>query len=1203
VDSDFDGQQDANETLTEQVTITATRSPNVIAQATTVNGVYTLNNLPADTSFDLQFTLPTGFTLGPKDKGNDATDNDFDVNKLFGATTAHRIFVSVADGATVDLDAGIVRGATLDVFCWADADGDGIQDAGVPESNGLTGVDVAITSTGPEAYGGTGLTTGANGHVRFDNVRPGLYHLGFTHSTLKRTLQDQGGNDAIDSDAEPIIGNTANFTLLPGLTTTNVDAGFVDPGLVIGGISGHAWLDNGDGIRQTSETSLTGVHNVELYRSTDSVVGNADDQFVDGTATNASQDYQFSKLAPGKYYVRTVVPSNHVVTLQNRGANDAIDSDFDPVTKNSALITIAAGTLISSVDVGFVPGSASIGNFIWNDTDRDGIQDVGEPGLAGATVRLFTAANVLVGSSITTTTTGSYAFTGLQPGQYYVRVTPPAGYLATKKDLGGNDLTDSDIDRQTLSTPLITTTVGSVQIQWDAGFYLGARIGDRVWIDTDADGRQDSGELGKSGVNVRLWTLGADGNAGTADDVQVAVTGTNSLGIYQFTGVDLGTYYVSFSAPTGFVFTARDIDSDAADSDAGLATGRTALFTVATLTDNLTIDAGLVPSATLNVTVKFDDNDDNVIVPGVNAPNIDVLLYDPRAGVPGSGAEVLIQKGKTNSTGLVTFPGLPQGFYYVCVLLPQGYRFSLPNRTGNETTDSDVTYLCDGYGHTGIFSLAQGQRGDITVGLVPLRGKIEGTVWNDANRNKVRDSGLFQGNAPDVVLAIDISGSTSEPYAGTPIGDANGDGLANTILDAEILAGISLIQQLNNAGYGSIARIGIVTFDGIAHRIDMNGPQTGTVAFIKVNSNTDNDGALDAIEALQAIRFGGATNYEAALKEAISIFSLMATPLGQGNLLFFSDGTPTQGGLFSDEVATLRSMKTNIRAYGVGENAPLSQLQIIDPKAKVYTDTDDFFAVMQLSNLSEFARERGTPRVRVYLDLDNDNVWDSTEPSTLTLADDPDTTLDENGTYRFENVLTGSYIVRELIPAGYSQTYPAFSGGYGWLANVAPGKTIRICDFGNAAMPILSVSPASVSYRAGSSGVILSGSATVSDADSPLLTDGFLSIRVKLNSQSTDRLFIWHQGTAAGQIGVAGSQVSYGGVVIGTFTGGTAATALKITFNNKATIAAVAALSRRIAYTSTISSPSTSARTLEWVLTDGIAGDSSTRTQSLVPVL
>ena len=58
-----------------------------------------------------------------------------------------------------------------------------------------------------------------------------------------------------------------------------------------------------------------------------------------------------------------------------------------------------------------------------------------------------------------------------------------------------------------------------------------------------------------------------------------------------------------------------------------------------------------------------------------------------------------------------------------------------------------------------------------------------------------------------------------------------------------------------------------------------------------------------------------------------------------------------------------------------------------------------------------------------------------------------------------------------------------------------------------------------------------------------------------------DRVAIRNQGTGAGEIGLSGSDVTYGGVVIGTFTGG-AGTPLTVTLNAAATSAAVDADSR-----------------------------------------
>ncbi len=628
IDTNYNGQQDVAETQNAAVTVQLVSSGNVISQSATTNGVYTLSNVPTTQLFEVRFTLPSGFTLGPTAVGADATNNDFNVDQTAGATVAYKSFVQAVEGQTLKLDAGIVQGANLTAFAWNDANANGLQDTGVPEATGQSGVTVTLIASNGFTYAQQSVTTGANGLASFTNIRPGNYFLNFAHPTLKRTLQDQGTNDDIDSDAERTQGNTAIFSLAPATTRTNVDAGFNDGTLLTGKITGMAWLDNGDGIRQSTETTLTGTNLFELYRSTDTIVGNSDDQFVTSVATDATQKYQFTGITPGNYYVRPILPTNYVVTLQDQGTNDTIDSDFSQSTKNSGLIGVTAGGTVSNLDVGFLPGTASIGNFVWNDTDRDGIQDSTEVGLAGATVRLFNSSNVLVGSTITTTSTGAYLFSGLQPGQYTVRVTPPLGYLASPKDQGTNDTVDSDLDPITLSTAIITAVAGTESSQWDAGFFLGAKVGDRVWIDSNRNGQQDSTELGKSGVTVSLKSLGADLYPGTADDVTVAQTSTDSSGAYSFNAVQNGTYYVQFALPTGFLFTVRDVGSDLTDSDAGLLNGRTATFVIANYANNLTLDAGLVPASSITVHVGPDPNHTGILVPGA-IPGIDVYLFDP----------------------------------------------------------------------------------------------------------------------------------------------------------------------------------------------------------------------------------------------------------------------------------------------------------------------------------------------------------------------------------------------------------------------------------------------------------------------------------------------------------------------------------------------------------------------------------------------
>ena len=113
-------------------------------------------------------------------------------------------------------------------------------------------------------------------------------------------------------------------------------------------------------------------------------------------------------------------------------------------------------------------------------------------------------------------------------------------------------------------------------------------------------------------------------------------------------------------------------------------------------------------------------------------------------------------------------------------------------------------------------------------------------------------------------------------------------------------------------------------------------------------------------------------------------------------------------------------------------------------------------------------------------------------------------------------------------------------------------------------------------------------SALVSDADSADFNGGSLTVAFAANGTSADQLTIGSQGNGAGQIGISGSTISYGGTVIGTFSGGTNGADLNIAFtSNSATPAAVQALLRDILFSNSSEDPSTAARTVTYTLNDG----------------
>jgi hypothetical protein len=124
----------------------------------------------------------------------------------------------------------------------------------------------------------------------------------------------------------------------------------------------------------------------------------------------------------------------------------------------------------------------------------------------------------------------------------------------------------------------------------------GVRVGDYVWYDGDQEGDQDPIETnGVPNVTVMLIKAGPDGNFGTADDITVSTTTTNSNGKYIFECVTPGSYIVMFSnIPAGYEFTKyKSVPNGCKDSDVK-PNGKTEPFTItAGQADNLCIDAGI----------------------------------------------------------------------------------------------------------------------------------------------------------------------------------------------------------------------------------------------------------------------------------------------------------------------------------------------------------------------------------------------------------------------------------------------------------------------------------------------------------------------------------------------------------------------------------------------------------------------------------
>lgn len=325
----------------------------------------------------------------------------------------------------------------------------------------------------------------------------------------------------------------------------------------------------------------------------------------------------------------------------------------------------------------------TIGDTVWYDTNSNGIQEPGEPGLAGVSLILYSAGpdgacgtgdDTAVANTVTDAS-GKYTFGAVPAGVYCVDVvdaTVPAGLvLVSGADPHGP----------------ITLAEGQVYKAADFGYVSAAGtavIGDRVWSDADGDGVQDPGEVGIGGVTLNLVNVGPDGVCGTADDVVTASTSTAADGSYLFAGVAPGAYCVDVT-DTGNVLAGLTLSGG---------TDPSAKITVIAGGAYLDADFGYQGrNGQIGNLVFYDGNRSGVYDPGPverGVAGVTLSLLGPGPdGVLGTADDVTIATTTTDANGGYLFTGLADGTYHVVVtdlngrLVGYTQTYGLPDTNNN----------------------------------------------------------------------------------------------------------------------------------------------------------------------------------------------------------------------------------------------------------------------------------------------------------------------------------------------------------------------------------------------------------------------------------------------------------------------------------------------------------------------------------------
>ncbi|MGV3723692.1 MAG: SdrD B-like domain-containing protein, partial [Actinomycetota bacterium] len=655
---------------------------------------------------------------------------------------------------------------------WLDEDRDGVQDVG---EDGIAGATVVLFNSAGATV--ATATTDANGQYLFERLEAGSYSVTVSGAP-------SGSVQTFDLDGVS-SASKASFSLSAGDDRRDVDFGYAPPFASVGD---RVWLDaDRDGVQDDDEAGIPGVE-VKLLNGAGAIAATA--------TTDASGLYLFDQLEAGSYTVSIpAAPAGLTQTFDLDGLS----------TANKASVNLSAGDAARDVDFGYAtPPStttASVGDRVWKDTNLNGEQDSGEPGIAGVTVRLKSGYTTL--ATTTTNANGEYLFSGLSAGGYTVYVSGIPTGLNQTFDLDGN----SSAYRAAFSLSL-----GQAKRDVDFGYGSLGCLGDRVWLDRDLDGVQDYNEGGLDCVTVKLYTSSGS---------YLRSTSTSSSGYYKFDDLPAGTYKVAVSGVSSGLSATFDPD--------GVSTAHQATVTLSAGQCRSDVDFGYGPAGSAGDRVWKDTDGDGCQDSGeIGISGVTVKLLNSNGSV--------LTTATTDSNGYYLFEKLAPAAYSVVVSnLPAGY---------TPTFDPDGTSTP----HKVSGPLGSGEnRRDVDFGYKPAAamGSIGDRVWFDCDLDGVQDSNenglgcvtvkLLNSNG-SVIATTSTNSSGSYLFRDLPAGNYS-------VVVFDVSSGLAPSHDLDGAGTASKAEVSLT---GGQNRRDVDfGYGPSCTVGNRVWKDTDGDRSQD----------------------------------------------------------------------------------------------------------------------------------------------------------------------------------------------------------------------------------------------------------------------------------------------------------------------------------------------------------------------
>jgi protocatechuate 3,4-dioxygenase beta subunit len=693
LDDNADGIQNNGEVGVEGVSVTLWRDldgsnsvdANEVIKTTTTDadGYYEFVGLtPGLTGYPgyrVQFSLPTDYVFTTQNAAGSTGATDSDANPADGTTAAVALDPGEFDQ---DTDAGIYKLASLGDKVWLDCNNNGIQDNG---EAGVAGVTVQLLDSNGDPI--ASAVTGAQGDYLFSDLKPGEYAIQVVKPVGYAFTTPNAGDDELDSDVDS-SGKSSVTVLTSGENDLSVDAGLVgDPVCVTYDFSGWSYTNGPDGNSRTYEMSGVSVTATAWSRQQDN--GNWAKAYLG--AYDGGLGVTDSSEGSGSY-------NRH--TVDNRGGRD-----------NYVVFQFSQDVIVDWAKLGYVVNDSDISVWIGSSDPSVPITNVNNAFL-----------NSMTSFENNWTSSGSPRWANFNSDDVSGNVLIIAASIADRTP-------DDEFKIEKLK---ICTAVNCEPEQANAS------IGDRVWLDSNGNGLQDSNEAGVEGVTVHLLN-GSGAYTGIS-------TTTGVDGKYLFSNLTPGDYAIKVDKPADYSFTTKDVGnngSDAKDSDVDTMTGTTDTTNLTAGENDLSWDAGLYKNPSIGDKVWLDCNNNGIQDAGeAGVAGVTVKLLDAN----GNGG--VVATTMTNASGEYVFSGLTAGSSYaVQVVAPTGFAFAKQDQGGNDAKDSDVDTST---GKTGTITLSSGQN-DISwdAGLVAKPICItynfngsSGTDGKDGNVRSYTESGV-----------------------------------------------------------------------------------------------------------------------------------------------------------------------------------------------------------------------------------------------------------------------------------------------------------------------------------------------------------------------------------------------------------------------------------------------------------------------------